>query len=176
MVKMIFAVEESTGLIGSNGILPWRFKEDLKFFRETTFHKIVLCGRSTFDNVPELPGRSIIVCTHDKDIRSKTSKRIDFIVDDIDNFFKTRHFDGLDIFIIGGSKIYEQAAKYADEIIITQIRPPKGKHFEGDSYIFDYKKDFKLAKTLDTVTSLNLGPGELHGETCQLTMQKWVRK
>ena len=176
MVKMIFAVEEETGLIGDNGKMPWYFREDMKFFRETTRNKLVLCGRSTFDHIPELPERSIIVCTRDKDIRQKTSKRIDFVVDDIEAFFKTRKFDGIDIYIIGGAKIYQQVAPYADELIVTSVRPPRGMHFEGDSFIFYYQRDFKLASFGDTVTCENLKEGPMKGVKCELTVQRWVRK
>lgn len=176
MVKMIFAVEEKTGLIGDGGELPWRFKEDLEFFRKVTNNQIVICGKTTFDSLPDLPNRSIIVCTHDEDIRSKTSKKIDFVVDDIEAFFEKRAFTGVDIYVIGGAAIYEKAAKYADQIIITRIKAPNGTHFEGDKYIFNYQKNFKFAYNLTSFTAKNLKEGPLEGEKCKLTIQVWERK
>lgn len=176
MVKMIFAVEFNTGLIGDKGELPWKFKEDLKFFRETTMNKLVLCGRSTFDNIPELPGRSIILCTRDEHIREKTSKRIDFLVTDIDDFFRTRNFSGIDIYVIGGAEIYRKVAQYADELIVTAIQPPEGMNFNGDSYIFPFYNEFRLASWGDTVSCKNLKDGPMKDVYCDLTVQRWVRK
>ena len=43
---------DQNNTIGRNNRLPWNISEDLKFFKEKTFKKIVLMGRKTFESLP----------------------------------------------------------------------------------------------------------------------------
>jgi dihydrofolate reductase len=49
--------------IGKDGKLPWHYKEDLQFFKESTNDSLILVGRKTFENLPPLKNRSIWILT-----------------------------------------------------------------------------------------------------------------
>ena len=48
-----------------------------------------------------------------------------------------------ELFIIGGASIYKQCLPYVDELVISYVY----KEYEGDTYLKDYTKDFKIYKT-----------------------------
>ena len=51
-VSMIAAIGKNNEL-GKNNDLIWHFKEDMKFFRETTSGSTVIMGRKTFESLPK---------------------------------------------------------------------------------------------------------------------------
>ena len=51
-VSMIAAVGKRREL-GKNNDLIWHFKEDMKFFRESTVGCTVIMGRKTFESLPK---------------------------------------------------------------------------------------------------------------------------
>ena len=66
--------ESKNKVIGNNGDLPWKIKEDLKNFRKLTIDSIVIMGRKTYESLPvkKLGQRINIVLT-----RSGENKKID---------------------------------------------------------------------------------------------------
>ncbi len=71
-VSMIAALGKNNEL-GKDNDLIWRFKEDLKFFKEYTMGKQMIMGYNTFYSLrggKPLPGRKHIVLTrnHENDI------------------------------------------------------------------------------------------------------------
>ena len=62
-IILIAAVDKNLA-IGKNGQIPWKIKEDLKFFKEKTEGTSIIMGRSTFDSIGRpLPNRKNIVMT-----------------------------------------------------------------------------------------------------------------
>ena len=59
-MKVIIAVNKN-GYIGKDDKLPWRCKEDLKHFKEMTMGCKLLVGRTTYESMPKLEGREMIV-------------------------------------------------------------------------------------------------------------------
>lgn len=58
----IIAAADDNGLIGIGDQLPWRIKDELKHFKETTTGHVVIMGRSTYDSIGRpLPNRTNIV-------------------------------------------------------------------------------------------------------------------
>jgi len=49
------------GYLGKDGQLMWHCKDDLKWFKEVTMNKKCLVGRKTYEALPPLPGRDLIV-------------------------------------------------------------------------------------------------------------------
>lgn len=144
MIKMIWA-QTSDGLIGKDNSLPWSIKEEMQHFRSTTLHHNVLMGGKTFEsmNYKGLPNRFNYVLTRDpKKYEKYASDHLIFITDKnkIINEFKNN--PNGDIFIIGGSQIYELFFEDCDEIIRTII---KGQ-FDGNVYIknFNYNNFDKI--------------------------------
>lgn len=113
------------GGIAKNGEIPWKFKEDLKYFKKLTSYvdKIIgkntcIMGRKTFESLPNkyLPNRQNVILTN------KTNDEIDklYNYDSSQVIFKNNLFDaikygknnGNDIWIIGGANVYKQAMNY----------------------------------------------------------------
>ena len=55
------------GVIGRDGGLPWRLKDDMAIFRRVTLGRPVIMGRKTWDSLPAKPlkGRGNIVLSRD---------------------------------------------------------------------------------------------------------------
>jgi dihydrofolate reductase len=66
---IVVAYNENFVIGDSNGNVPWRIPEDLKFFKEYTMGKACLMGRKTWDSIPvkykPLLGRTNIVISRD---------------------------------------------------------------------------------------------------------------
>src|ERR1700743_690081 len=73
-IALIVAFAGTQQVIGRNGDLPWHFKSDLKFFKNTTMGHTVLMGRITYQSIinrlgTHLPGRQTIVLTKDRNFK-----------------------------------------------------------------------------------------------------------
>ena len=115
MISMIAAIGKNNEL-GKDNNLIWHFKEDMKFFKETTMGHIVVMGRKTYESIPGgLPGREIIVIsTRPVDNNVEVLNDINIVVDK----YKT---NDVEIFICGGASIYKQFLPYADKLYLTEI-------------------------------------------------------
>lgn len=143
MIKLIWAMDENW-LIGSGNKLPWRYKEDLMYFKEMTHNKVVLMGDKTYRSLKDvyykdrkLPFEKIYVGTLDES-KNYTDA---VIVNDVSNFLKDYKEE---LWVVGGATIYKLALPYADELYITWIL----KEHEGDFYFpkFSLESNFKLLK------------------------------
>ena len=108
--NIIVAVGKSTELgfpIGVKGNLPWKCKEDMKWFKETTMGHVVIMGRNTYDSIggPLTGRKNIIVTSKDIDYNGSEEVYVKSSVEDAINFGKTISTD--DVFIIGGASIYK---------------------------------------------------------------------
>lgn len=56
----LFAVSQDFAF-GDKGGMPWNCPEDLARFKRVTMGKTLLVGRKTFESLPPLPGREILV-------------------------------------------------------------------------------------------------------------------
>lgn len=126
-VKMIAAVSEN-GIIGKDNNIPWSFNEfpsDMKFFRSQTAGSTVIMGRATFESMGSkpLPKRRNIIITRSKinDVECYTS--LQEALSNISNLDP--------VWLIGGSKIYEEGMKFANEIYLTLIP----KFIEGENLV-----------------------------------------
>ena len=57
---MILAINR-VGALGLKGGLPWKSKKDLQHFKKLTLGKRCLVGRKTYETLPNLPNRELIV-------------------------------------------------------------------------------------------------------------------
>ncbi|BDV03389.1 MAG: dihydrofolate reductase [Candidatus Hepatoplasma scabrum] len=143
MLKIIVA-HDSAFLIGNKNKLPWKIEEDTKHFRKEIFEQEILMGRITYESIKDFKDsfnvKKIIVMTKNLDYDSKDQNVLVFhkVIDVL------KYAQDKDIYICGGSKIYQLFLPYVKEMIITEI---KGR-YEGDSYFPLYNnKEFKLIKT-----------------------------
>ena len=116
MISIIVAMDDEQ-LIGkkdsSNG-MPWNNKEDLKHFKDTTIHKTILMGYTTYQAIGRpLPNRkTIVVCFEpfdDDRVEVRTS------LEEVIQEYKDK---GEDLFISGGASIYKQSLPLADQLLI----------------------------------------------------------
>ena len=106
--------------LGKNNDLIFHFKEDMKFFRETTRGHTVVMGRNTWTSLgcKPLPGRKNLILSHEP-LKNLPSGAVQ--IPDAKQFIK-EHKDSLEeIFIIGGGKIYELFLPYASSLYLTEV-------------------------------------------------------
>lgn len=124
-IKMIAAVSLN-GVIGNKDTnnLPWgfdEFPEDMAFFRKMTANATVIMGRNTFESLNRpagLPKRRNIVLTAGW---SESLKQVD-VFKTIDAAIEyTKICGDTNIWLIGGSFVYQKGLEIADEIYLTTI-------------------------------------------------------
>ena len=126
----IVAAIASNNVIGKKNSLPWDIPEDLKRFKQLTSGHTILMGRKTFDSIGRpLPNRTNIVMTKDTNYQ-KEGVEIVFDEKEALNLIKELNQE---VFIIGGSKIYELFEPWATSLMITRVL----KDFEGDAFFPD---------------------------------------
>ena len=131
MISMISSVGKNNEL-GKNNDLIWHFKEDMKFFKNTTMNHTVVMGYNTYKSLPgNLPGRRIIVVT---------SKKIDGVdtINGIESIIEKYKNTDEEIFICGGASIYKQFLPYADKLYLTEI---DSEDKEADTYFPEFNKE-----------------------------------
>ena len=102
--------------LGRKNQLIYHFKEDMKFFRETTSGHTIVMGRKTWDSLPgKLPNRENLVISH-HDFNGP-----DQIIHDLDAFIAAHKDTNEEIFIIGGGAIYEAFLPYAKTLYLTEV-------------------------------------------------------
>lgn len=141
MINLIWAMDENW-LIGIGDKLPWRYKEDLLYFKEHTHDKTVLMGDKTYHSLKDvyykerdLPFKKVYVATLDlnKELPNVT------IIHNVDSFLNEYKDE---LWVVGGATIYKLALPYADKLYITWIL----KEHEGEFYFpkFNLESNFRL--------------------------------
>jgi dihydrofolate reductase len=129
---LIAAVAEN-GVIGADGVIPWRLKGDMQRFKAMTIGRPVVMGRKTFLSLKRpLPHRTNIVVTRDADFRAAGA----VVTTSLDTAKSIARADALrrsaaEIAVIGGSEIYAQWLDSADRLEITEVhaKPAGDTHF-----------------------------------------------
>ncbi len=139
--------------IGNKGSLPWYLPEDLKYFKELTTNKAVVMGNNTFKSIGKvLPDRINYILSYTK---GKTSNHDNVIYFDnvIELFFTlTKYHENEEVFVIGGSKIYEHFISCAKYLYITEVFG----NFDVDTYFPDKYLDKFIVNEYSTIlTSTN---------------------
>ena len=139
MISMISSVGKNREL-GKKNDLIWHFKEDMKFFKNTTMGHTVVMGFNTYKSLPgDLPGRHIIVVSFEEVPGVDTAYGIDEIVDKYKDSEE-------EIFICGGASIYTQFLPYAKKLYLTEIDASDD---EADTFFPEFDKANYTRKLLD---------------------------
>ena len=138
-LSLIVAIGKNNEL-GKDNDLIWHFKNDMKFFRETTMNHTVIMGRKTFESLPKvLPNRTNVVITSNKDYQIDGVE----IIHSVEEVLKYVENSGDECFIIGGASIYKKFLDYADTLYITRIDAEAS----ADVYFPEFNKDlYKCVK------------------------------
>ena len=114
-ISIIAAIGKNNEL-GRNNDLIWHFKEDMKFFRETTTGNTVLMGRKTFESLPHaLPNRRNVVISSDKKYTAEGAE----VFNSVEEALKATENDN--VFVIGGGMIYKELLPLCDKLYLTEI-------------------------------------------------------
>lgn len=147
MISLIVAIANNN-LIGNGNELPWYYPEDLQYFKKTTLNKTVLMGKKTFLSIVNrlnkpLPKRHNVVATFDKTF---TYPNVE-VVNNLDEYLKEKSNTEEEVFVIGGSQIYQAALNYATKLYITHI----DKDYSGDVYFpnINYDEYNKICETVN---------------------------
>jgi dihydrofolate reductase/thymidylate synthase len=184
--NLIVAYDKETRGIGYKQQIPWGYiKEDMEHFKNMTTGNTVIMGSNTYKSLPNsspLKNRYNIVIGNNVSIKHKnTSSYNTFRRDDDQNIQKALNFDnalrlGLnknkEIFIIGGSMVYNEALNsplckyvYVTEILTQDLKfdryfPPLPKYFKEissrESISMGNKMVFKVFENV-----LDLGSQEM---------------
>lgn len=123
-VKAIWAqARDQAGrtVIGLDGAMPWHLPEDLAHFQDCTRGEAVAMGRRTWESLPPkfrpLPGRFNIVVTSGEAPRGSASATT------LAGALELAHEQepSSDVWIIGGARLFTEAARIADEVVVTEI-------------------------------------------------------
>ena len=142
MNTIIIAGMTHSRVIGKDNRLPWNIPEDLQNFKNLTSGKSILMGRKTFESIGRpLPNRKNIVLS-----RSMPKQPGIFVCPSIEaGINRAKEFDQ-DLFIIGGSTIYQQALPFTDKMYLSFIK----KDYQGDTYFPKFnKEDWEIESTKD---------------------------
>lgn len=132
MILALIAAHDQNLVIGVDGELPWRYKEDMLYFKKTTMGFPVLMGRGVFEEIGEkrLEGRRNIVLTKSREYKDKNVEVYRSIESALEHLK-----DEKKVFVIGGGEIYSQTIGFADQLYITEIH---GSH-KGDTFFPEYR-------------------------------------
>lgn len=118
MRVVIVAAVARNGVIGVDGGLPWRLREDLAHFKQLTMGHVLVMGRATFESIGRpLPGRTTIVLTRNPDWSHEgveTSRSLE-------EALQTAASIDEDVFVVGGAEVYRSALSLADRMELTEV-------------------------------------------------------
>lgn len=121
LVSMIWAQDEF-GAIGKGGTLPRHIPKDLAHFKRVTFGCPVVMGRKTFESLPfgALPGRlNIVLSRASAGDAFKGARCVRSLVAALE---LARDEVAAQMFVIGGSSIYEAVLPYAHHAHVTKVK------------------------------------------------------
>jgi len=133
MIKLkmiIIAAVSENNVIGKNGSIPWRSKEEITHFKNTTMNYPILMCRKTFASLKKpLSDRTNLVLSRKSNFNISEDNVFSFSsIGEVYDFSKKNNFTKL--FVIGGGEIYSQLIDKADQLLISRMRFT----IEGDTY------------------------------------------
>jgi len=119
-------------VIGKDNTMPWHLPADLQHFKKTTLGCPIIMGRKTYDSIGRpLPGRLNIILSRNTHLAIEGCSVVNTLEDAMTLAEKT---DASEIFITGGSHLYNKFLENTDRLYLTLI----DEEFEGDTYFPDY--------------------------------------
>ena len=136
-------------VIGDQGGIPWRHREDQQRFKALTMGHTVLMGRKTYDSLPEkvrpLPGRFSVVVTHRPDSVAvhPAVETVSDPVTFVEEWRSGRREQRSPIlWVMGGETVYRATLPLADSVELTLIDGDQ----DGDTFFPEFETDFELVR------------------------------
>ena len=133
MEIILIAAVSKNKVIGKQGGIPWKIKEDLSFFKEKTLNSPIIMGRATYNSIGRpLPNRLNIVMT-------RSAKNTEGVIEvtSVETAIEAASINknASRVYIIGGENIYKEFIPIAHKMIITEVNL----HIEdGDAFFPDW--------------------------------------
>jgi dihydrofolate reductase len=139
-ISAIAVISAQKRALGRNNQLLWHIPEDLQRFKALTLGHPIIMGRKTFESIRAylggpLPNRQNIVVS-----KSTTQIHPDVLmaISITSAIEQAQALDPKEIFIGGGTAIYELALPYTDRLYLTLVADEP----EADSYFPAYADSF----------------------------------
>lgn len=136
-VNLIAAVAENR-VIGRDGKLPWRIREDWDFFRRQTAGQLVILGRISFESWKSISAedRSPIVLTHDSSLAPAHART----APSLPAALALAETLAGEIYVCGGQHIFEEAIALpqAARLYLTLVHTSP----EGDRFFPEWRDTF----------------------------------
>ena len=133
--------------LGKDNDLVFHFKEDMKFFRETTRGHTVVMGLNTWKSLGEkpLPDRQNMILSHIPltNLPENTTQ-----ISDLDNFIEGNKDTNEEIFIIGGATVYKLFLPFVNVMYLTEVDADT----EADVFFPEFDKDQYDLTTINSLT------------------------
>lgn len=124
MTTIVVAAVARNGVIGRDGDLAWRDRDDLQRLKSMTMGHTLVMGRRNYESIGRpLPGRRTVVATRRRDWSAPGVT----VVHDLGESLSTaldeivRRTGDEVVFLFGGGEIYRQLMDTADRLEITEI-------------------------------------------------------
>jgi dihydrofolate reductase len=116
-ISLIAAVA-ANGVIGRNNSLPWRLRDDMRFFQEKTLGHHVIMGRKQYASMGRaLPRRHNLVISRNPNFGAECP-----VLTSLEQALEQARSAGeSEAFIIGGAEIYALALPLADTFYRTRV-------------------------------------------------------
>ncbi|MDQ5919437.1 MAG: dihydrofolate reductase [Patescibacteria group bacterium] len=128
MIQLIASVVGRKQVLGKDGGLVWSHPDDLARFKRLTMGGAVVMGRGTWESLPTnarpLTGRRTIVLTSQPITLPEGVLRASSLTE---AFALAK---GLDVWVIGGERVYQEALPFADRVFLTHVET----EIEGDRF------------------------------------------
>lgn len=147
MIILLAAVSKN-GYIGKDGVMPWKCKEELQFFKSMTINKTVVMGRTTFESIgkPLKDRVNVVVSRSYKPLKEAV---MDSLEHDLEPIFTSElkrsiYLFGHECCIIGGAQIYQQVL---DESIPNRLYISKMNFdVDGDTKFPEIPNNYRLVE------------------------------
>lgn len=131
MIAIIVAIDKNRG-IGNKGTMPWKIKGELERFKSLTTGNVVVMGRRTFEAIGKpLKNRMNVIVSSTLDINEENCISVRSLQEALEKY------KNQDIYISGGSQLYQEALAYAERLYITEI----DMEAEVDTYFPEFNKE-----------------------------------
>lgn len=123
MISLVAACDLNGGIGYKNDLLI-RMPNDMKYFKQVTTSgdtNLVLMGRKTYDSIGNpLPERTNLILTHNKKFKAPARCHVYHSIKDVLREYRNGE-EKVNLWVIGGQKVYEQMLPYTDRIYLTII-------------------------------------------------------
>ncbi|MCG8526153.1 MAG: dihydrofolate reductase [Opitutales bacterium] len=136
-IHIIVACSENR-VIGKDGHLPWRIKEDLHYLFETVKDGVVIEGRRVYDEIKkEYPGTRTVVVTRNPELQfPEPILKASSLPEAVEKANSVKGYPT--IWIGGGQSLYEEALAIADRLYLTLVHT----EVEGDTFFPEWRSEF----------------------------------